>query len=521
MKIITKEKKKEKNFSTNNKNIQNPKDIDRLISSYESAELNCKFDLGLELYKRFKAIGNIPACIEILEELKNAKTTAKYINRELEINLDKLNLLKDNNYLPPYIHSQHRSFNGLIKVKKVLCILNTSIPYIQNGYNIRSKYVVESLKNLGIKPVVLTRPGYPNDFINGLIKGEQDLIKNSINGITYYRCLPQLFMRYTPLKTYLKEYTKQINKVIAAEAPDIIQAASNYVNGLAALEAAREKKTPFLYEIRGFWELTTVCKEPLFKNSAEFNLAYMMESYLAHAADGLVTICEGLRKELINRGIKTDKIKIIPNGVDCKFFKPKQFNNDLGNKHNLGGKFIIGYIGSLTRYEGLQTLLPVIANLKKDGYKIKCLIIGTGDYRPILERITKELNIDKDVIYIDQIPHEQVVEYYSLFDLCVYPRINEEVTQMVTPLKPLEAMACGKSVIGSDLDAIREIIIPGINGLVYSNSEADLFQKIKLLYKNNTLRDELRLNARKWVVENRDWNKIAKTYQTLYDEVPV
>ncbi len=496
--------------------IQNIKEIEKLRLLYVGANSLQKFKIGWALYKRYKESGNISASIELLHELIQLKPLEQFIERELQINLDKAELLHAPNY---QINYQPQGLQNFKIPFRVLHVLNTSIPYIKNGYSIRSKYIIENQKRHGIEPVVLTRPGFPNDFQKGLFNSPDDLTLEWENEIPYYRCLPKMFMRFTPLTKYLNHYSESIVDVIETERPGIVHAASNYINGLAAIRAARATNSPFIYEIRGFWELTASAKEPLFKDSEEFQLAQKMETYLAHQADHVITISRSLYNELLERGVSGDKISIIPNGVDSRRFKPRPVNEELSTRYDTKGKFVIGYIGSITEYEGLQMLFPVINELKKEGYQLKLLIIGTGNYQPILGSLITKLSLSKEIALINQIPHEQVTEYYSLFDLCVFPRIDEEVTQIVTPLKPLEAMACGKPVIGSDLAALREIIIPDENGLLYNLNETELYQKIKLLYENTNLRKKLASKARKWVIANRDWYKLTINYINLYHQI--
>jgi glycosyltransferase involved in cell wall biosynthesis len=504
------------NSSSNMIQDQGVEDIEKVKLLYTDADLLDKFEIGQVLYKRYKESGNISASVALLNELKELKPSARFIERELQINLDKTQLLHDSNYFVKHPNPTSQNFKIPLKV---LHVLNTSIPYVKNGYSIRSKYIIENQKKYGIEPVVLTRPGFPNDFEGGSLNSHEDLILEWENEIPYYRCLPQMIMRYTPLRKYLKEYSEKIANVIEDEMPGIVHAASNYVNGLAAFEATRVINIPFIYEIRGFWELTASSKIPLFKDSEEFQLAQKMETFLAYHADQVITICRGLRDALVARGVDGDKIWIIPNGVDSGLFKPKPVNEELSAKYGTKNKFVLGYIGSITKYEGLQMLLPVMDEFKKAGYNLKLIIVGTGNYRPVLERLVTGLNLSEEVVFVDHIHHSQVTEYYSLFDLCVFPRIDLEVTRMVTPLKPLEAMACGKPIIGSELEAIKEIITSGETGLLFDLTERDLFQKIKLLYENHHLRTKLTARARKWVTVNRDWYKLAGTYNSLYQQM--
>lgn len=501
--------------------IENLSDIDKLLFIYNNAENGFKFKAGRKLYRRYKDIGRISDGIKLLKELADLNPKAEYLKREIDICSEKLQMLNDSKYYVGYIGQKaDRWFKPGKVEEKVLHVLNSSIPYLNNGYCIRSKYIVENQNKVGIQPVVITRPGFPNDFFKNMLKDDNELIKEEMNEITYYRCLPRLIMRHTPLKKYSEAYSDMICRVIDLESPDIIHAASNYINGLAGLDAARRKHKPFVYEIRGFWEMTTVAKEPLFKDSEEFRLAQKIENYLLHEADQVITISNSLKEEIIKRGISSEKVEVIPNGVDCECFKPVDYNSELGERYGLRGKFVIGYIGSIVQYEGLQNLIKVIARLKdEDCSNIRFLIVGDGNYLKVLKELVAELRLGEEVIFTRRIPHEEVTEYYSLFDLCVFPRVDEEVTNLITPLKPLEAMACTKVVIGSNLDAIKEMIIPDINGFIFDNTEGDLYEKIKQLYEKSKLRNKMKSKARNWVVKNRDWVKLSRDLKEIYKKL--
>lgn len=499
--------------------IENLSDIDKLLFIYNNVENGFKFKAGRKLYRRYKDIGRISDGIKLLEELTEINPKAGYLKRETDICKDKLQLLNDDIFNILYTANKTDTRTKQDKITKVLHVLNSSIPYLSNGYCIRSKYIVENQNKVGIQPVVMTKPGFPNDFFKDMLKDDNKLIKEEMNEITYYRCLPRLIMRHTPLKKYSEAYSDMICRVIDLESPDIIHAASNYINGLAGLDSARRKHKPFVYEIRGFWEMTTVAKEPLFKDSEEFRLAQKIENYLLHEADQVITISNGLKEEIIKRGISREKVEVIPNGVDCECFKPVDYNSELGGRYGLRGKFVIGYIGSIVQYEGLQNLIKVIARLKDEGYSnIRFLIVGDGNYLTVLKELVAELRLGDEIIFTGRIPHEEVSGYYSLFDLCVFPRTEEEVTNLVTPLKPLEAMACAKTVIGSNLNAIKEIVVPEVNGFIFKN-EDNLYEKIKWLYEKRDSMKFTELNARSWVVENRDWLKISYDLKAVYERM--
>lgn len=494
--------------------VSNIKDIAKLEDLYAKAKKRNKLNIGKKLYSRYKQTGRLTDSNNLLNELIANYGYSDFFEREMLLTIDKLDLLHSSRFSAK---EDCAAFSELPKGKKVLNVLNTSIPYLQNGYSIRSKYVIDNQKKLGLDPIVVTRPGFPNDFFEDSFKKKGSVIKEEIEGVSYYRTYPDTIMRFTPFSDYLEKYVAAICKVIDLEKPDFVQSASNFVNGIAGLHAARKKGIPFVYEIRGFWELTTITKEPLYKNSENFKLEQKLEQYLIYNADRLIVISQGLKNELIEKGIKEEKITVVPNGVDTSSIKPLDRDESLYQKYKLENKFVIGYIGSIVRYEGLQELLKVLADIVSQGHKdIRFLVAGDGSFISNLKDLTAKLNLEEYVVFLGKIPHSDVPKYYSLFDLCVFPRLDEEVTNIVTPLKPLEAMASGKVVIGSNLEAMREMVIDEVNGFVFDNTRKDLFNKIIYLYNNRELCDTMKVRARTWVIENRDWSVVAQGYSEIY-----
>lgn len=453
--------------------------------------------------------------ITIENELKKFPDEYTLLNFK-QLCQDKLDILENNTYLEENMYKrplEKCNFDG-----KVLHIFNTSIPYLNNGYSIRSSYIIENQIEMGLKPAVVTRPGFPNDFGKFMLDIDKEIIKECVEGVEYYRLTPSLFLRDTPTKQYIDTFIKNICNIIDNEEPNIVQAASNYTIGLAGLKAARIKGKPFVYEIRGFWEMTTVSKYPDYENSEEYKMSQKIETFIARNADKVIVISNGLKNELVSRGIDEDKITIIPNGVDIDKFQIKDKNRNIINKYQLSNSFVIGYIGSIVKYEGIQTVIKSIRILKDKGYKnIKYLIVGEGKYKDALKDVVKALNLKENVLFVDRIPHDKVIEYYSVFDLCVYYREYEKVTNLVTPLKPLEAMACSKVVIGSNLDAIKEMIIDGVNGFIVEGQEEELANKIEYIYNNYESIKTIGQDAREWVVENRSWENLTKKYLDVYN----
>jgi glycosyltransferase involved in cell wall biosynthesis len=401
-----------------------------------------------------------------------------------------------------------------IKKISVLFAVHNSLPYDRAGYAVRTQMIARNLKEKGVEIVVTTRAGYPWDLLKhrGLAKKDSNIIDN----IKYLQILDKnkQFKKDSDLK-YVKIYAEGLVKHAQDNNITILHGHSNYLNGLATIQASNQLKIPSIYEIRGLWYLTRLTLDFKYRDAGMFAYEEEMEKGVAKGADAVVTISNALKELIVSWGIDEKKIYVIPNAVDITLFAEKSPNRELINKYRLDGKVVIGYVGSLTGYEGLKELILAVDELILKKIDIALIVVGDGREREKLQKLAKS----KDIIFTGRVPFEEVAEYYSIFDICPFPRNNYEVCQYVPPLKILEAMAMKKAIIISDVAPLLEIIEDGENGLVCkANSVESLKESILKLYYNKEMRKELGQKAHSWVLKNRTWDKISQKYINLYSK---
>jgi len=400
---------------------------------------------------------------------------------------------------------------------KVLYVLNNALPYHSNGYATRGHGLLKGVKK--VRDIhCITRLGYPHD----LAKFRKHTYENlhQVDGIDYYHLSSESeWLNYIPLDDYLIRYGERLYEHVAEHNIGLIHSASNFVNALAANYAARKAGIKSLYEVRGLWEITRISRQPKWENSEHFNMIKRLETQAAKEADVVVAITYALKEELVKRGVAEEKISVLPNGVDSTSFVPLKRDTALLKELNIPvDDTVIGYIGSIVEYEGIDLLVEAIALLKKRNIKnFKFLLVGDGRYFEYIKQLIIKLGVEDLVIVTGRVSHEEVERYYSIIDIAPLPRRAVPVSEMVSPLKPFEAMAMGKVVLGSDVAAIAEIIEENYNGILFEKENVkDLTEKLAHLLKNSDQRKQIGLTAREWVVKERDWSVLAKKLDDLY-----
>ncbi|MEE4109758.1 MAG: TIGR04063 family PEP-CTERM/XrtA system glycosyltransferase [Halieaceae bacterium] len=397
---------------------------------------------------------------------------------------------------------------------KILHILDHSIP-LHSGYTFRTRNILREQRKLGWHTAHLTSSK----------QGPSERDREEVDGLVFYRTPTAggLLARAPVLDQWavVTSLAKRIEEVAAIEKPDILHAHSPALNGLAALRAAKRLKLPVVYECRAFWEDAAVDHGTSREWGARYRATRALETSVFRRADAVTTICEGLRGEIISRGIADAKITVIPNAVNIEEFgQGRQSDEALRARLGLNGKRVLGFIGSFYAYEGLPLLIDALPGLLQTDPDVRVLLVGGGpDERKIRER-AEQLNLCEHVVMTGRVPHSTVQKYYDLVNVLVYPRLPMRLTDLVTPLKPLEAMAEGRLVVASDVGGHKELIRDGENGVLFRAGDAsDLMHKVSATLDNKEQGEFMCDAGRRYVAEERNWRNSVDRYGAVYGGV--
>jgi glycosyltransferase involved in cell wall biosynthesis len=397
---------------------------------------------------------------------------------------------------------------------RVLHIVNDALPTTSAGYTIRTHEIVLAQRAAGLDPHVVTRCGFP--VTQGTLDG-RGLV--TLDGIPYHRLLPwHLPSRADRAAALGLELAARLTEQLR---PAVLHAASNYVNAMIALALGERYGLPVVYEVRGFWEDTWLSRHPSGTDLASSELYRRnrdLETRCMQAADLVVTLGEAMREEIVTRGIPAEKVLIVPNAVSEDFLQPlpdaDALRKELGIQPN---EHVIGEVSSLVPHEGIGTLLEATRLLKDRGLPVRALIVGDGPERPALQRQAADLGLGEAAIFTGRVPAAKVREFHALLDVFVVPRTPDRVCQLVTPLKPVEAMASGLCVVTSEVRALAEIIKPDVTGaLTIPQDPVALADSLELLVCSPDIRRKLGENAREWVARDRTWAHNAARYRDAY-----
>ena len=397
---------------------------------------------------------------------------------------------------------------------RVLHLVNDALPSTSAGYTIRTHEITVAQKAAGLDPHVVTRCGFP--VTQGTLDGRRLV---TLDGIPYHRLLPWRM----PARA---DQAAELGLNLAAELtgqlrPAVLHAASNYANARVALALGQRYQLPVVYEVRGFWEDTWLSRHPDAAELAHSELYRRnrdLETRSMLAADLVVTLGAAMRDEIVARGVPAEKILIVPNAVSEEFLQPLPDATALRSALGIGpDEHVIGEVTSLVPHEGVGTLLKATRLLVDRGLPVRVLIVGDGPERAALQRQAVALGLGDAAIFTGRVPAAKVREFHALLDVFVVPRTPDRVCQLVTPLKPVEAMASGLCVVTSEVKALAEIVKPDVTGaLTIPQDPVALADSLELLVCSPDIRRKLGDNAREWVARDRTWAHNAARYRDAY-----
>ncbi|UAB78601.1 glycosyltransferase, exosortase A system-associated [Erythrobacter sp. SCSIO 43205] len=395
---------------------------------------------------------------------------------------------------------------------RILHVLDHSLP-LHSGYTFRTRAILKAQEAAGVEVRGITSQRHNNE-------AEWSETMEAFDGLTFHRTpgTPNGPVGVSEFRE-MAALMEAILELAEEWRPDVIHAHSPALCGGGAMRAARKLGVPFVYEIRAFWEDAAVGNLTGTEGSLKYRLTRSLETQIAKAADGVFTICNGLRDDLIARGIPGGKIGVMPNGVDLTLFgEPAPRDETLAAELGFEpGTPVIGYIGSFYDYEGVDDLIAAMPMLRKKQAGARLLLVGAGPMDEKWRHLASSLPEPDAVTFTGRVPHTEVERYYSLIDVLAYPRKHSRLTDLVTPLKPLEAMAQQRLVAASDVGGHRELITNGETGFLFEpDNPAACASALDELFARRDEWDAIRARGLSHVKSHHNWHENARRYLSVY-----
>lgn len=513
-------------------NSQQVRAIDYAISAFWLFKRDTLEDVGYLDEKIFYSPEDVDYCLRVWKAgLKIIYDPAvsivhhtQEISRGFKLNKAKISHLKGLLYLfykhryffsPPQFARtdtpQGRDLQGL----KVLHVFDHSLP-LHDGYSFRSLNLLREQKKRGWKPVGVTSPKHEIDLKCACPEQEE------VESFKFYRSgqIPNSLLPLVGELRLMHILSRRIVHVAKLEKVDVIHAHSPILNAIPALWAGRKLGLPVVYEIRAFWEDAAVDQGSCKEWGLRYRLTRALESWICKRADQIAILCNGLKDDLVQRGVPADKITPVFNGVNADDFQSCKPDAEYQTEWQLEGKPVIGFIGSFYRYEGLDLLIKAFARVAMQDNNVMLLLVGGGEMEDELNHLVTTLKLDGRVVIPGRVPHERVPGVYAMIDILAYPRYSMRLTELVTPLKPMEAMAMGKVLVASDVGGHKELIIDGETGVLFkAGDEGALASVLSSLLEDEGRCKAIQEKAITWVAENQTWERTTRVYQDIYTKI--
>jgi len=395
---------------------------------------------------------------------------------------------------------------------RILHILDHSIP-LHSGYTFRTLAILQQQRALGWETFHLTGPK------QGPVAAEEE----QVDGWHFYRTPPPggLLDGIPGLAEIelMGEIAHRIEEIAKRIRPHILHAHSPVLNAIPALRVGRRLGIPLVYEVRASWEDAAVDHGTAQAGGLRYRLSRGLETWALKRASAITTICEGLRGEIVARGIPAEKVTVIPNAVDIEAFTLGGTPDpELRRALGLDEACVLGFVGSFYAYEGLALLMRALPVIAAQVPRVRVLLVGGGSQEAELKRLVSELGIADRVVFAGRVPHGEVQRYYDLIDLLVYPRLSMRLTELVTPLKPLEAMAQGRLLVASDVGGHRELIRDGETGVLFKAGDPGaLAAAVVGLLREPQRWPAMKDAGRRFVENERNWAASVAHYRPVYD----
>lgn len=400
---------------------------------------------------------------------------------------------------------------------RIVHLVTNSLPYTHAGYTVRTQSVGRCQQDAGLDPHFVTRAGFPE--LQGVLSAPR---KQLVDGVPYHR-IPVSAQTRLGDDDLARRTADGLTKLVGELQPACLHPATYHFNGQVALRLAQHLSLPVVYEVRGFLEETWLATHgPSAQDRSYYMWSKEAETYCMEHADRVVTLSDVMREEIRSRGIDPSKISVVPNAVDSEFLNTERISPNLRRRYGIREDVpIVGYVGSLVDYEGLPVLLRALHQLRVHGKQPHLFCVGDGPALAGLKRLTHSLDLDQVVTFTGRVSRSAVVDYYRLLDLFIVPRRDLRVCRLVTPIKPLEAMASGIPLVYSDLPPLSELAGEETGVSFPPDNIEALASTIHGLLSDDSARFHYGKGARRRVLDHYTWANNARLYYGLYKSLSI
>lgn len=396
--------------------------------------------------------------------------------------------------------------------RRILHVLDHSVP-LHSGYSFRTRAILEEQRALG----------WETEHVTGPKQGRCEEPVEVVDGLRFHRTSAVAGSLLPEPLAVIRGLERRVEELIRTLRPEVIHAHSPALNGVAAIRAGRRHGLPVVYEVRAFWEDAAVDHGTTTEGSARYRLTRALESWVMRRSQAVTCICEGLRGEIVSRGLAPERVTVIPNAVDPERFATNLARDErLASALGLGAGPVIGFIGSFYAYEGLDLIIEALPAIRERHPGARALLVGGGPQADRLREQARRAGLPAGaVVFTGRVGHERITDYYGLLDVLVYPRRSMRLTELVTPLKPLEAMAQGRLVAASDIGGHRELIRDGATGRLFRPDDpAGLAAAVSAMLSDRAGAVRMRAAARAFIETERSWPASVARYAPVYDALP-
>ena len=401
--------------------------------------------------------------------------------------------------------------------KRIGYVVSHGMSYASNGYAVRTQGIAKALNEHGFDTICFLRQGRPWDF---LPESDFSVIQRNIDGVEYIHSPWENLKSPGNAFKKIKVMAATFENLFRIYRPDVVLAASNFEVALPAYIAARKLALPFHYEVRGFWEISRISRDPNWEGSEKYNEQVELEAFLASNADKLYTLNNAMKDKLVERGAKLSNISLVANAAPSASHKIGMLQKRPDSLEDAKVFYTLGYVGALVDYEGLDILVEALALLKDKSYRLIVVggsnpVNGKNASDVILNNLYSQavkLGVDDQVTFTGRVPHEQVKGYLDKIDVCIIPRKPDPVCELVSALKPLEYMAYNKPIIASNVAPQKELLRNGEIGWLFEKGSAQSLSEVIKSFRGEASEvvEKKLTSARKLIQTELTWSNVVK-----------